>query len=59
MIFAKDQAEFDKYLSEMQKTVKGLGYEDVLKVDMKNAKDQDAARKESAEKYPTAKEVAE
>lgn len=59
MIFAKDQEEFDKYLSEMQKTVKGLGYEDVLKVDMKNAKDQDAARKESAEKYSTAKEVAE
>lgn len=58
-IFSKDQAEFDKYMSEMQKTSKGLGYEDVLKVDMQNAKDQTAARQESAEKYPTAKEIAE
>ena len=36
----------------MQTTAKGLGYEDVLKVDMQNAKDQTAARQASAEKYP-------
>lgn len=58
-IFAKDEAEFNKCLSDMRSTVDGLGYADVLKVDMQNAKDQDAARKASAEKYPTAKNVEE
>lgn len=52
MIFAKTDAEFDKILKDMQKTAKGLGYEDVLAVDMQNAKDQTAARKAAAEKYP-------
>ncbi|SHK24127.1 multiple sugar transport system substrate-binding protein [Anaerocolumna jejuensis DSM 15929] len=45
MIFAKDKAKFDSLLKEMQDTVDGLGYAEVLKLDMKNAKDQDAARK--------------
>ena len=36
----------------MQKTAKGLGYDDVLAVDDQNAKDWTAARKASAEKYP-------
>ncbi len=49
MIFAKDEAEFDSLLKEMQDTVIGLGYNDVLAVDMQNAKDQDAARKEALE----------
>lgn len=53
MIFAKDDAEFNSLKKDMQKTAKGLGYDDVLKVDMKNAADQTAARKASAEKYPT------
>ncbi|MDD3261231.1 MAG: ABC transporter substrate-binding protein [Oscillospiraceae bacterium] len=44
MIFAKDEAEFNSYLKDMQTTVKGLGYDQVLAVDMKNAKDQQAAR---------------
>ncbi|MGN6711375.1 ABC transporter substrate-binding protein [Anaerocolumna jejuensis] len=47
MIFAKDKAKFDSLLKEMQDTVDGLGYAEVLKLDMKNAKDQDAARKAS------------
>lgn len=59
MIFAKDQAEFDKYMKEMRETAEGLGIEDVLEVDMKNAKDQDAARKASAKEFPTAKNVEE
>ena len=59
MIFAKDQSEFDKYMTEMRDTAKGLGIEEVLEVDMKNAKDQDAARKESAKQFPTAKNVEE
>ena len=50
--FAKNDAEFDSLKKDMQKTAKGLGYDDVLKVDMKNAADQTVARKASAEKYP-------
>ena len=45
MVFAKDEAEFNSLLKEMQDTVIGLGYDDVLAVDMQNAKDQDTARK--------------
>lgn len=45
MIFAKDEAEFNTLLKQMQETAVGLGYEDVLAVDMQNAKDQDSARK--------------
>ena len=59
MIFAKDKAEFDKYLTEMRETTEGLGFEDVLEVDMQHAKDQDAARKASAEEFSTAKNVEE
>ncbi|WP_162012678.1 extracellular solute-binding protein [Streptococcus sp. S784/96/1] len=44
MVFAKDKAEFDTLLKEMQDTANGLGYEKVLEVDYKNAKDQTAAR---------------
>lgn len=43
MVFSSS-SDFDKLLKEMQDTAKGLGYDDVLKVDMKNAKDQAAAR---------------
>lgn len=53
MIFAADQSEFDSLMKTMQETAKGLGYEDVLAVDMKNAKDQTAARVKSAEDYPS------
>ena len=43
-IYAKDDAEFDSIIKEMQDTVKGLGYDEVLAVDMKNIE----ARKQAA-----------
>ena len=46
MIFAKDDAEFDATLAEMQKLVNGLGYDQVLEVDLNNAADKAAAIKE-------------
>ena len=49
MIFAKSDAEFENYKKEMIKTAKGLGFDDCLKIDMQNAKDQTEARKEAAE----------
>ena len=51
MVFAKDEAEFNAILKDMQDTVKGLGYEQVLELDMQNAKDQAAARVEAVENY--------
>jgi putative aldouronate transport system substrate-binding protein len=48
MVFAANEDEFNSLLKEMQDTVKGLGYDQVLEVDMQNAKDQDAARVEAA-----------
>ncbi|MDO5422469.1 MAG: ABC transporter substrate-binding protein [Eubacteriales bacterium] len=44
MIFAADEAEFDSLLAAMQENVNGLGYEEVLAVDMENAEAQQAAR---------------
>ncbi|MFC8798362.1 ABC transporter substrate-binding protein [Promicromonospora sp. NPDC057138] len=44
MAFAKDDAEFDSLLAQLQETVNGLGYEKVLDVDMANAKAQNEAR---------------
>ncbi len=52
MIFARDNSEFSSLLGTMQTTANGLGYKDVLAVDLQNAKDQDAARKASAAAYP-------
>lgn len=49
MIFAP-MDEFDALLTEMQHTLKGLGYDAVCSVDLKNAKDQAAAREEVAER---------
>ena len=54
MVFAKDEDEFNAVLKNMQDTVKGLGYEDVLKVDMQNAKDQAAAREQTVKDYEAA-----
>ena len=51
MIYAKDETEFNSILKHMQDTVKGLGYEQVLEVDMKNAKDQAASRIKAVEDY--------
>ena len=47
MCFAKDEAEFESLLTEMQETVKSLGYDDVLAYDMQCAQDKDAARAEA------------
>ncbi len=44
MVFAENEAEFNSLLKEMQDIVIGLGYDKVLAVDMKNAKDQNDAR---------------
>lgn len=44
MVFSSNENEFNSLLKEMQETVKGLGYDQVLAVDMKNAKDQNTAR---------------
>lgn len=44
MVFAKDEAEFNELLVEMQTTLDELGYNDVLEYDMQLAKDQEAAR---------------
>ena len=57
MVFASNDSEFASILKDMQTTAKGLGYDDVLEVDEQNAKDWTAARKASAEKYPTGKNV--
>lgn len=47
-VFAKNQAEFDALFAEMQKTAKGLGYDQVLEFDMQCANDQAAARAAAA-----------
>lgn len=44
MCFAKDDAEFNKLLTELQETVKNLGYDDVLAFDMEAAKVKDEYR---------------
>lgn len=51
MIYAKDETEFNSIMKHMQDTVKGLGYEQVLEVDMKNAKEQAASRIKAIEDY--------
>lgn len=48
MVFASNDDEFNSLLKEMQDTVKGLGYDQVLAVDMKNARDQNDSRIEAA-----------
>ncbi|MEB6062323.1 ABC transporter substrate-binding protein [Enterococcus gallinarum] len=51
MVFAKDEAEFNSLLKEMQKTADGLGYQTVLEFDMANAKDQNAKREQVAKEF--------
>ncbi|WP_129789850.1 ABC transporter substrate-binding protein [Promicromonospora panici] len=51
MAFAKDEAEFDSLLAEMQETANGLGYEKVLEVDIANAKAQNEARAAVAKEF--------
>jgi len=49
MVFANSEEEFQSLLTQMQETVEGLGYNDVLAVDEQNCKDKFAAEKESLE----------
>lgn len=51
MVFAKDEAEFDDLLRDMQNTVHGLGYAQVPAVDRKNAGDEAASRKQAVEDF--------
>ncbi len=48
MAFAGSDQEFESLLTGMQETVKGLGYDKVLEVDMANAQDQNAQREQAA-----------
>lgn len=43
MVFAKDEAEFNSLLKDMQDTANGLGYEEVLAVDKQNCEDKFAS----------------
>ena len=51
MSFARDDAQFDALLAELQETANGLGYEKVLEFDMQKAEEQDAARKAVAAEF--------
>ncbi|OZG69452.1 ABC transporter substrate-binding protein [Bifidobacterium eulemuris] len=50
-VFASSDSEFQSILDGMRTDLEGLGYDQVLEVDMKNAQDQDAARKQIVEDY--------
>ena len=45
MVFAKDKETFDALYDELISVTNTLGYEQVLAIDMENAKNQDIARK--------------
>lgn len=51
MVFAEDETEFNSLLEDMQNTVNGLGYADVLAVDLHNAREEIASRKQAVEDY--------
>lgn len=46
MIFASDDADFEAQYAKMKETVTGLGYDDVLAVDMANSSDKASAIKD-------------
>ena len=47
MVFAKDETTFYNLMNQLQQKAEALGYSSVYEEDLKNAKDQDAARKEA------------
>ena len=51
MIFAKDQAEFDSYWNTMVTNAKGLGFDDLLALNQKQAADLFAAQKQFVADY--------
>ena len=57
MIFAADDTEFKAILQTMKTTLKGLGYDQVLAVDMQNARDQAAARRQVVMNYKERQET--
>ncbi|MGN1146792.1 MAG: ABC transporter substrate-binding protein [Lachnospiraceae bacterium] len=48
-IYAADEAEFNEIIDEMRKTAVGLGYNEVVAVDMQNAADLKAAREKAGQ----------
>ena len=55
MVFAENQAEFDRLLKDMRQTVNGPGYAQVLEIDMQNAREEAASRIQAVEDYEAAK----
>ena len=53
MVFSEDEEAFNYLLDEMQSTLKGLDYDQVLDYDMECAKAQNDARVAVAEAYET------
>ena len=51
MIFAEDEAQFEKFYTDMVTKVTSLGFDKVLAEDLKNAAKQDEERKKAVEKY--------
>ncbi|MBQ6786641.1 MAG: ABC transporter substrate-binding protein [Lachnospiraceae bacterium] len=51
MVFAENESEFYELLLQMQKEVKGLGYDTILAFDMENAKQIERQRKEYVAEY--------
>ena len=51
MVFANNEEEFNTLLAEMQDIAIGLGYEQVLEVDMTSAEDQNAQRETVAKEF--------
>jgi multiple sugar transport system substrate-binding protein/putative aldouronate transport system substrate-binding protein len=51
MAMSTSKSQFDSLLKEMQNTVKGLGYDKVLKIDMEHAKEQNKTRVTVAKKF--------
>lgn len=51
MVFANNEEEFNTLLTEMQDIANGLGYEQVLEIDMASAKDQNAQRESVAKEF--------
>lgn len=51
MVFANNEEEFDTLLAEMQDIAIGLGYEQVLEVDMASAEEQNAQREAVAKEF--------
>lgn len=51
MVFAESEEDFYRLRDEMQKKAVSLGYETILALDLENAKEKEALRWETAEKY--------